>query len=480
MRRTKIVATMGPATDTQERVDSLVQAGVDVVRMNFSHDTPEKHKRRADMVRKSAKKYGRTVAILGDLQGPKIRIERFKNDKIFLKTGDKFILDADLESDAGNQERVGIAYKTLPTEVTQGDELWLDDGRIVLTVEKTIDAEVHTNVVNGGYLSNKKGINRRGGGLSADALTEKDKEDIKTAAEMNVDFLAVSFPRNAADMQYARQLMQAAGGDAALVAKIERAEAVEENTLKGIILASEVIMIARGDLGVEIGDERLPQAQKSMIKLARDMDTVVITATQMMETMVENPIPTRAEVFDVANAVMDGTDAVMLSGETAAGAHPCMVVKTMARICEKAEESTITKNSYHRMDIEFTRRDEGIAMASMYIANHMEVRGIAALTETGSTVLWMSRISSGIAIYALTRSEKTCRRVALYRGVRPVLLHDLPKDPKEANKIAVEQLIENNIVNDGDLVLVTKGDAMGDKGGTNQMKLMRVGDHHNG
>lgn len=480
MRRTKIVATMGPATDTQERVDSLVEAGVDVVRMNFSHDTPEKHKHRAEMVRIAAKKYGKIVAVLADLQGPKIRIECFENNKIFLRAKDNFILDADLDGNAGNQERVGIAYKTLPSEVNQGDELWLDDGRIVLSVNSTAGAEVHTTVVNGGYLSNRKGINRRGGGLSAEALTEKDKQDIKTAAEMNVDYLAVSFPRNADDMNYARELMVAAGSDAALVAKIERAEAVEEETLKKIILASEVIMIARGDLGVEIGDERLPQAQKHMIKLARDMDRVVITATQMMETMVENPIPTRAEVFDVANAVMDGTDAVMLSGETAAGAHPCRVVKTMARICEKAEESTITKNSHHRMEIKFSQRDEGIAMASMYIANHMDIKGIAALTETGSTPLWMSRISSSIAIYALTRSEKTCRRVALYRGVCPVLFKEFPDDPKMANKIAVEQLIENNIVNDGDLVLVTKGDAMGNKGGTNQMKIIRVGDHHNG
>ena len=480
MRRTKIVATMGPATDTQEAVDSLVKAGVNVVRMNFSHDTPEKHKRRAEMVKIAAKKYGRTVAVLGDLQGPKIRIDRFENDKIFLEIDDKFILDAALDESAGNQERVGIAYKSLPNEVKKGDELWLDDGRIVLTVDKTVDSEVHTTVLNGGWLSNKKGINRRGGGLSAEALTEKDKIDIKTAAEMDVDFLAVSFPRNAEDMNYARKLMEEAGGSAALVAKIERAEAVEPETLIGIVAASEVIMIARGDLGVEVGDARLPQLQKDMIKLARDMDTVVITATQMMETMVDNPIPTRAEVFDVANAVMDGTDAVMLSGETAAGKHPSKVVEAMSEICIKAEESRLTKKSHHRMDIEFQRLDEGIAMASMYVANHMNVCSIAALTETGSTALWMSRISSGIAINALTRSEKTCRRVALYRGVCPILLNDFPKDPREANKLAVDYMQEKKIVKNGDLVIVTKGDSMGSKGGTNQMKILRVGEHHNG
>ena len=472
---------MGPATDTQESVDALIKAGANVVRMNFSHDTPEKHKNRAAMVKIAAKKYGRTVAILGDLQGPKIRIQRFENDKIILKIGDAFILDAAHDSEAGNQERVGVAYKILPQQVSKDDELWLDDGRIVLTVTEIAGTEVHTVVKTGGVLSNNKGLNRRGGGLSADALTEKDKVDIRLAAEMNVDFLAVSFPSNADDMNYARRLMEEAGGDAHMVAKVERAEAVStEEILNGIIDASDVIMIARGDLGVEIGDAKLPEYQKCMIKRARDRDTVVITATQMMESMIENTIPTRAEVFDVANAVMDGTDAVMLSGETAAGEHPALVVSTMAEICVEAEKSKRVKQSHHRMKCEFTRRDEGIAMASMYVANHMDIQGIAALTETGSTALWMSRISSNISIYALTGSEKTGRRVCLYRGVRPVLIENFPTDPKEANKIAVNQLIENDIVSNGDLVIVTKGDSMGDEGGTNQMKIMRVGDHQDG
>lgn len=481
MRRTKIVATMGPATDTQETVDALVQAGVNVVRMNFSHDTPEKHKNRAAMVKIAAKKYGRTVAVLGDLQGPKIRIQRFEDDKITLTKGDAFILDAAHDSELGNQERVGIAYKVLPEQVSKDDELWLDDGRIVLTVTKVVGTEVHTVVKTGGVLSNNKGLNRRGGGLAADALTEKDKEDIKLAAEMDVDFLAVSFPSSAEDMNYARRLMEEAGGSAHMVAKVERAEAVStEEILNGIIDASDVIMIARGDLGVEVGDAKLPEYQKCMIKRARDRDTVVITATQMMESMIDNTIPTRAEVFDVANAVMDGTDAVMLSGETAAGKHPALVVSTMAEICEEAEKNRIVSRSHHRMKCEFSRRDEGIAMASMYVANHMDIQGIAALTETGSTALWMSRISSSIAIYALTGSEKTCRRVCLYRGVRPVYLAEFPTDPKEANRIAVNELIESEIVSDGDLVIVTKGDSMGSKGGTNQMKIMRVGDHQDG
>jgi pyruvate kinase len=480
MRRTKIVATMGPATDTPEAVEALVAAGVNVVRMNFSHGSPEEHMKRAEMVRAAAKKLDTVVGILGDLQGPKIRIDRFADGKISLARGDAFILDAALDRDAGNQERVGIAYKTLPNEVSPGDELWLDDGRIVLTVEKIEGQEVHTRVLNGGFLSNNKGINRRGGGLSADALTEKDKEDIKTAAKIDVDYLAVSFPRNAEDIEYARKLMQDAGGDAGIVAKIERAEAIEHPVLDEIIQASDVIMIARGDLGVEIGDAKLPMAQKMMISKARSMDKIVITATQMMETMIENPIPTRAEVFDVANAVMDGTDAVMLSGETATGDHPDLVVETMAKICEEAEHSGNSIHSDHRIGQCFKLTDQAIAMASMYVANQSEIKSIAALTESGSTALWMSRISSGKAIYALTTHEKTCRRVCLYRGVYPELLTQCLTDPKTANRVAVDQMVEDGVVSEGDLVLVTKGDLMGKQGGTNQMKILRVGDHADG
>jgi len=480
MRRTKIVATMGPATDTPESVEALVAAGVNVVRLNFSHGSPAEHMHRAELVRSAAKKLGRTVAILGDLQGPKIRIARFYDGRIFLNQDEKFILDAELDNNAGTKERVGIAYKTLPDEVNIGDELWLDDGRIVLVVDHIEGREVYTYVKNGGYLSNNKGINRRGGGLSAEALTAKDKEDIKTAAEINVDFLAVSFPRDADDIEYARSLMRDAGGDACIVAKIERAEAVEEVALEGIIKASDVIMIARGDLGVEIGDAKLPMTQKMMISKARELDTVVITATQMMETMIDNPIPTRAEVFDVANAVMDGTDAVMLSGETATGKHPALVVETMAAICEEAEQSRNLIHSDHRVGRQFDRTDEAIAMASMYVANQMGVKAIAALTESGSTALWMSRISSGIPIYALTSHEKTCRRVCLYRGVCPELLEETLTDPRQANRVAVDQLLKDNVVSEGDLVVVTKGDLMGAQGGTNQMKVIRVGDHGNG
>jgi len=482
MRRTKIVATMGPATDTPESVEAMIRAGVDVVRMNFSHGEVEDHIRRVKMVRDAAEKLGWAVAILGDLQGPKIRIDRFVNDKVTINAGDSFILDAKMDKFSGTQERVGIAYKNLPNDVYKGDELLLDDGRIVLLVTNVQGAEIHTEVIVGGGLSNNKGINKRGGGISAEALTEKDKEDIKTAAKIGVDFLAVSFPRSAADLEYARLLMQDAGGDAAIVAKIERAEAVEQPTLDDIIGASDVIMVARGDLGVEIGDANLPLMQKKLIKRARNLNCAVITATQMMETMIDNTIPTRAEVFDVANAVMDGTDAVMLSGETAVGKHPAKVVAAMASICIEAEQSTSQKKSRHRIGKRFHRIDEGIAMSAMYAANHMGVKGIGALTESGSTVLWMSRISSGIPIYAMTTHKETCRKVCMYRGVYPVWIHEPLTDPKKANITVVEHLIEQEIVKDGDLVIVTKGDLLGTgtDGGTNQMKVMRVGSHQNG
>ena len=480
MRRTKIVATLGPATTTPESIEDLIRAGVDVVRLNFSHGTHEEHTARAQLVRELARKVGRVVGILCDLQGPKLRIARFRESKVWLQNGAPFILDAALPADAGTSERVGLGYKELIHDVNAGDELWLDDGRIVLGVEAVMGQEIHTCVLSGGYLSNNKGLNRRGGGLSAEALTDKDREDIKAAAKLNADFLAISFPRTADDVHEARRLLVEAGGNAAIVAKIERAETVEPPERDEIILAADIIMIARGDLGVEIGDAKLPKVQKSLISRARTLNRAVITATQMMETMIENPIPTRAEVFDVANAVIDGSDAVMLSGETATGKHPARVVATMAAICEEAEQSIDIRQVDHRLENYFERIDEGIAMATIYAANHMGVQAIAALTESGSTPLWMSRVRSGIPIYALASSDETARRVSLYRGVYPVKLHEPLKDPKMANRQAVELLIEEGIVEAGDLVIVTKGDLMCTKGGTNQMKILRVGEHHNG
>lgn len=474
MRRTKIVATLGPATDTPEAIKALVAAGVDVVRLNFSHGIPEDHKRRANMVRAEAKEQGRTIGVLGDLQGPKIRIDRFIDGKIELAQGDSFILDANLDRNEGTKQRVGLTYKQLVKDVSKGDILLLDDGRLVLEVDHVEGEEIHTITVVGGTLSNNKGINRQGGGLSADALTEKDRADIITASEIGVDYLAVSFPRSAADIELARSLLREAGGHGGIVSKIERAEAIEN--IEEIIEASDVIMIARGDLGVEIGDAELPAVQKNLISKARKMNRVAITATQMMESMIENQIPTRAEVFDVANAVLDGTDAVMLSGETATGHHPDTVVSTMGRICEAAERQRIAITSDHRINTRFERVDEAIAMATMYTANHLNVTAIAALTESGSTTAWMSRISSGIPIYALTRHEQTSRKLTLYRGVYPVLFPTVQTSHAEANRRVIDLLTAADAVQDGDQVIITKGDLMGVDGGTNAMKVVKVGD----
>ncbi len=476
MRRTKIVATLGPATDRPGVIEAIVRAGVDVVRLNFSHGSADDHRRRAEQIRSEAARQGRTIGVLGDLQGPKIRIERFVENKVLLEEGADFTLDAELERDAGDATHVGLTYKSLPQDVVVGDTLLLDDGRIVLEVQSIEGPRIHARVVVGGELSNNKGINRLGGGLSAEALTDKDRADIQTAAQIEVDYLAVSFPRCAQDMHQARQLLKEAGWDAALVAKIERAEAIKPGVIDEIILASEVIMIARGDLGVEIGDAELPGVQKDLIHKARSMNRVAITATQMMESMITSPIPTRAEVLDVANAVLDGTDAVMLSAETAAGKYPSKAVAAMGRICEAAEKRRDARESEHRIDSRFEFVDEAIAMAAMYTANHLDVRAIAAMTESGSTALWMSRISSGIPIYALTRQERTARKVALYRGVYPMIFETIQPSHAEANRKAMALLQEKDALDEGDLVIFTKGDMMGMHGGTNAMKILRVGD----
>jgi pyruvate kinase len=473
-RRTKIVATLGPATDDPKVLDKIIEAGVDVVRLNFSHGTADQHRERAEKVRNRARAHGRQVGVLADLQGPKIRIGEFTDGKVELVEDARFILDAALDETNGNQERVGIAYKELINDVSRGDTLLLDDGRIELWVEEVKGAEIHCQVKAGGMLSDRKGINRQGGGLSAPALTDKDKEDIKVAAEIQADYLAVSFPRSGDDVELARVLLREAGGQGGIVAKIERSEALQE--VENIIAASDVIMIARGDLGVEIGDAALPPVQKNLIKTAREMNRVVITATQMMESMIYNQIPTRAEVFDVANAVFDGTDAVMLSAETAAGEYPDKAIAAMDRICRVAEKQPVAIKSDHRINTAFGRIDEAIAMSCMYAANHLDVKAIAALTESGSTPLWMSRISSAIPIYAMTRHVATRRKVTLYRGVIPVSFDITTTDVATANKEIVDELKRRGVVRDGDLVIITKGDLAGIHGGTNSLKIVEVSD----
>lgn len=471
-RRTKIVATLGPATDDASTIEAVIKAGVDVVRLNFSHGEAIDHIGRASLVRKTAEKLGREVGILADLQGPKIRIARFKNEKITLEAGDEFILDASLDV-AGDEKSVGIDYKDLPKDVKAKDLLLLDDGRITLTVKSISGSRIITEVTQGGELSNNKGINRQGGGLSAQALTEKDKEDIQTAAKMDVDYIAISFVRSAEDVALARKLIKKAKSHAGIISKIERIEALKN--LDEIILASDAVMVARGDLGVEIGDAALPHKQKRIIQRARDLNRAVIVATQMMESMIENSMPTRAEVFDVANAVIDGTDAVMLSAETATGKHPVETVEAMSRLCLGAEREPSTQVSKHRLASQFERIDEAVAMATMYTANHLDVKGIVALTETGSTTLWMSRIRSGIPIYGLSRHVAARRKMTLYRGVYPIAFDFSQCERMDVNKNAVQLLQENSIVNQGDLVILTKGNTLDVSGGTNSMRIIIVG-----
>jgi len=471
-RHTKIVATLGPASSSPEILERMVLAGVDVVRMNFSHGTAADHSARAVGIRAAAAKHGRTVGILGDLQGPKIRVGKFAEGRITLTPGENFILDA--QCSLGDQQRVGLDYKELPKDVRPGDILLLDDGRLKLEVSGVRGHEIHTRVLVGGILSNNKGINRQGGGLTAPALTAKDMDDIKTAAEIGVDFVAVSFPKSAADMYMARQLLRAAGSDAVLIAKIERVEAVEN--LEEILESSDGVMVARGDLAVEVGDAAVPALQKKMIRLARDRNKLTITATQMMESMISSPVPTRAEVSDVANAVLDGTDAVMLSAETASGQYPVETVESMARICVEAERSAEVTLDREFLDRVFTRIDQSIAMAAIWTAHHLKVKAIAALTQSGSTALWMSRLNCGVPIYALTPDAGSVARMALYREVRPLAMLQQHTDRDRLLAEAEQLLIERGVVEPGDLIVLTIGEPIGTVGGTNTLKIVRVGE----
>jgi len=452
----------------------MIRAGVDVVRLNFSHGVAADHERRAALVKEIATKTGRTVAILCDLQGPKIRVGKFKEGRVTLEKGQHFVLDA--AADIGNDERVGLDYKELPQDVDAGSLLLLDDGKIVLEVTEVRGTEVHTRVRHGGVLSNNKGINRQGGGLTAPALTSKDMEDIKTAAGIQADYLAVSFPKTGADMYMARELMRAAGGKAFLIAKIERAEAVGESALLDIMRGSDGIMVARGDLAVEVGDAAVPALQKKMIRLAREQNKLTITATQMMESMISSPVPTRAEVSDVANAVLDGTDAVMLSAETASGKYPVEVIEAMDRICREVEQTQPLSLDQEFLNRVFTRVDQSIAMAALFTAYHLKVKAIASLTESGSTALWMSRLNSGVPIYALTSQTATRYRLALFRDVFPLMVKYVGHDREELLREAEKVLVQSKVVKAGDIIVLTIGEPIGKSGGTNTMKIVKVGE----
>ena len=472
-RATKIVATLGPASSNPEILEAMIRAGVNVVRLNFSHGTAQDHIDRATMVRAAAQRAGTEVAIMADLQGPKIRVGKFAEGKVMLENGAPFVLDA-ARTEPGDINGVGLDYKELPRDVKPGDTLLLNDGLIVMKVEAVKGLAVHTTVVMGGELSNNKGINKQGGGLTAPALTAKDMEDIKTAMSLKADYVAVSFPKNATDMELARQLCNVAASEGhrpGLIAKIERAEAIPE--LENILRASDGIMVARGDLAVEVGNAAVPALQKRMIKLAREHDKVAITATQMMESMILAPVPTRAEVSDVANAVLDGTDAVMLSAETAAGRFPLETVKEMANICQVAEDAQSRDIDAAFAGQTFTRIDHSIAMGALFTAYHLGAKAIVALTESGSTALWMSRQNVGIPIYALTSTQFSQRKMALYRNVRPLLM-DTSSDRDTALQQAETRLKAKGDLQKGDLYAITCGEPMGAPGGTNMLKICRA------
>ena len=471
-RRTKIVATLGPGSADPKILARMIEAGLDVVRVNFSHGSAAEHRRLVELVRLLAVKAGRAIGVLIDLQGPKIRIGCFRDGKVILIAGARFVLDAECE--LGDEHRVGLDYKSLPKDVRPGDTLLLDDGRIVLGVSGVRGARITCVVEQGGTLSNNKGINRRGGGLTAPALTKKDVQDIKTAAELKADFLGISFPRSGADIRWARDLMHKSGGKSLIVAKIERAEAIP--ALEEILDASDAIMVARGDLAVEVGDAVVPALQKRMIRMAREKNKAVITATQMMESMISNPIPTRAEVSDVANAVLDGTDAVMLSAETATGRYPVETIAAMARVCVEAEKEEDMQSAERRRPERPANVEQAIARATMFTTNSLDIKAVAAMTQSGKTVLLMSRMYATVPIYALSSTIETRRRVTLFRGVYPIKFKGA-RNPEKALNMAEDELLKRGAVQNGDYIVFTIGEPFGKAGGTNTIKIVKVGEH---
>jgi len=474
IRRTKIIATLGPATDSPEALKALIEAGADVLRINLSHGTHKEQALRAAQVRGMALVLKKEVAILADLRGPKIRLEKFVDGPVTLESGDKFTLDASDDAGPGDQFGIGVTYKGLAEDISVGDLLLLDDGLVTMRAVEIQAKKIICEVEAGGVLGDRKGINVQGGGLSLPGIAQHDIEDIPRAAAMGVDFLAVSFPRNAEDMNEARRLLREAGSPARLVAKIERTEAI--TNLEEIITASDVVLIARGDLGVEIGDAELPGLQKLITQKSLAQNRVVITATQMMQSMVESPIPTRAEVLDVANSVFDGTDAVMLSAETAVGRHPATVVEAMNRICLGAESHADTNLGIDQLNVQFERIDQAIAMAAMFMATNVSVQGIVALTESGSTAKWLSRVRSSVPIFALSPLAESRRRMAIYRGVYPIAHDLLTTDVEEALAEGVQQLVRRGNIKVGDRIILTMGENTGSEGGTNTLRLVQVGE----
>lgn len=474
---TKIIATLGPGSNRIDLLRDMIHVGaLNVVRFNFSHGTPEFHEENARIVREAAAQAGREVAIMADLQGPKIRVSKIAGGGVAIGEGESVLLDAAFSGE-GTRERIGLDYRKLPEDVQAGDVLLLDDGLLTLKVMRVSGSEIHAVAENSHVLKSNKGINKQGGGLSAGALTEKDFRDLKTAVEIGCDYLAVSFVKNAEDMRTARaavatecvrlgQVIQPG-----LVAKIERIEAIEN--LDEIIEASDGIMVARGDLAVEVGNAAVPALQKRMIRRAREMRRFSIIATQMMESMIENPVPTRAEVSDVANAVLDGTDAVMCSAETAVGKYPFETVRQMAQICaaaEKEQDSLVGVAD----TVEVTRRtDHAVAAAAVHLARQVDAKVVVALTESGTTAFQISRYGIQLPIFALTPSVQAQRRMAVYRGVRPLRLATSTEHDRALVEVEV-RLRELGVLKAGDQYIITSGARMRQSGSTDTLQIIKV------
>lgn len=472
MKQTKIIATMGPASSNDAMIEKLILTGINVFRLNFSHGTHEFHAQNIQKIRAISSKLSVPVGIMGDLQGPKIRVSKFENNQTVLENNSNFILDT-AYAELGNNQIVGVDYKELANDVTTGDTLLLDDGKINFTVTKVEGSKIYCKVVQGGTLKSNKGINKLGGGLTAPALTEKDLEDIMFIATQNLDYVAVSFPKNAEDMIFARRKLVQAGSKAQIIAKMERTEAVF-NHLESIIEASDGVMVARGDLAVEVGESLVPGLQKKLVRTCRKLHKFSIVATQMLESMIESPVATRAEVSDIANAVLDGTDAVMLSAETASGNFPLQAVQTMAKVCEEAEKMADYDLEGKLQHEKFANIPQTVAMAALFSAYHLDAKAIIALTTSGSTACWMSRVVSDKPIYAITDNLAALNGMTLYRGVTPYLMANVAATSAEQAEQACDFLKRQLILNDGDTVIVTLGDKMSKVGSTNTVKIVNI------
>ncbi|RUR12876.1 pyruvate kinase [Legionella sp. km772] len=471
LRRTKIVATLGPVSKDLTVLTALLQAGVDVVRINFSHADASAIQLIKD-VRMIADEIKRPVAVMADLQGPKIRIGRFQNKAITLVDGQTFTLDCNNDDFLGNSEEVAVVYPNLDKELAIGDYLLINDGLIELEVKEIKGSKIQCLVIEGGPLSDRKGLNRKGGGLAARTLTEKDINDLKTAIQAEVDYISLSFVKDADDIRHARELIKSLGGKTTpIIAKIERSEALVN--LTEIIEESDAIMVARGDLGVEIGAAEVPAIQKHIIEQTRLLDKVVITATQMMESMISNPQPTRAEVSDVANAILDGTDAVMLSAETASGHYPVKVINMVNKTCLSAEKhASIFYRSETSEACHYQRADQAIAVATMHAANHFPIQAIITLTESGDTALWISRQHSIVPIFAISANKRTVGRLSLVNNVFPIFIDYHQFSSEQLNEKILNELIDANYLERKGFVLLTRGKYIGTPGGTNSMEII--------